>query len=73
VPNLEARVSALDGDVRSILTELGGLSIQLAHVSEELDQQRERVSTLLNNMAQNTLDNQRRVSQEETSISDLRV
>ena len=73
MPNLEARVSALDGDVRSILTELGGLSIQLAHVSEELDQQRERVSTLLNNMAQNTLDNQRRVSQEETSISDLRV
>lgn len=50
---------------------MGGLSIQLAHVSEELDQLRERISTLLNNMAQNTLDNQRRITQLEKRISDL--
>ena len=71
MPDLEARVAELEGQFRGMLMEFGGLSIQLAHLSDELDQLRERVSVLLNNMAQNTLDNQRRISQLEKRIANL--
>ena len=68
MPDLKSRITALERLTKGILAELGGLAIQFAHMRGELDETRGRVSTLLNNMAQNTLENQRRISELETKI-----
>ncbi|OGG57207.1 MAG: hypothetical protein A3F84_17320 [Candidatus Handelsmanbacteria bacterium RIFCSPLOWO2_12_FULL_64_10] len=69
MPDLEDRVSELERFVHGILAELGGLAIRLAYVRDELDETKERVSTQLNNMAQNALESRRRIGELETKIA----
>jgi len=71
MPDLEDRVAELERLMRAVLAELGGLAIQFAHLSAELDETKGRISTLFNNMAQNTLDNQRRISEIEKKVAAL--
>lgn len=71
MPDLESRVSELERMTRGILAELGGLAIQLARVTDDLDETRERMSTLLNNMAQNALENRRRIEGLEAKMTSV--
>ncbi len=71
MPDLEGRISGLERLAQGILAELGSLAIQLVHVRNELDETRERMSTQLNNMAQNALENRRRIGQLEAKIATI--